>query len=108
MGLVKQQDIICLYFCFLKNLQGENEVHFLTLTSFQKSMVHWKCQTVFQTVPKPLDYFVTKWTKDPYSKMCYSYVPIGVDGDAYDIMSQDVASKVYFAGEVSKRLHAHA
>lgn len=40
--------------------------------------------------------------------MCYSYVPIGVDGDAYDIMSQDVASKVYFAGEVSKRLLAHA
>lgn len=56
-----------------------------------------------ETVPKPLDYFVTKWTKDPYSKMCYSYVPIGVDGDAYDIMSQDVASKVYFAGEATNR-----
>lgn len=54
-----------------------------------------------------MDYFITKWTKDPYSKMCYSYVPIGVDGDAYDIMSQDVASKVYFAGEVSICLHAH-
>ena len=33
--------------------------------------------------------------------MSYSYVPVGTDGDAYDIMSQDVASKVYFAGEVS-------
>ena len=54
-----------------------------------------------ETIPKPLDYFVTKWTKDPYTKMSYSYVPVGTDGDAYDIMSQDVASKVYFAGEVS-------
>ncbi|XP_055996920.1 lysine-specific histone demethylase 2-like isoform X1 [Ostrea edulis] len=56
-----------------------------------------------ETVPKPLDYFITKWTKDPLSKMSYSYIPIGVDGDAYDIMSQDVASKVFFAGEATNR-----
>ncbi|XP_062598638.1 lysine-specific histone demethylase 2-like [Saccostrea cucullata] len=56
-----------------------------------------------ETVPKPLDYFVTKWTKEPFSKMSYSYIPIGVDGDAYDIMSQDVGSKIYFAGEATNR-----
>ncbi|XP_062599986.1 lysine-specific histone demethylase 1B-like [Saccostrea cucullata] len=56
-----------------------------------------------ETVPKPLDYFVTKWTKELFSKMSYSYIPIGVDGDAYDIMSQDVASKIYFAGEATNR-----
>ena len=56
-----------------------------------------------ETIPKPLDYYVTKWTKDPHTKMSYSYVPVGTDGDAYDIMSQDVASKVYFAGEATIR-----
>lgn len=53
-----------------------------------------------QEVPDPLKYFVTRWNKDPWSLMSYSFVKTGGSGEAYDIIAEDVQGKIYFAGEV--------
>ena len=49
---------------------------------------------------KPLQYFVTRWCSDKYAKMSYSYVPVGVSGEAYEVMAREVDGKLFFAGEV--------
>lgn len=51
-------------------------------------------------VPKPQAYFVTRWGKDPYSRMAYSYVPIGCTGEEYHELASTVEDKLFFAGEV--------
>lgn len=58
------------------------------------------CNVTLQEVPDPLKYFVTRWSKDPWSQMSYSFVKTGGSGEAYDIIAEDVQGKVYFAGEV--------
>lgn len=58
------------------------------------------CDVAPQEVPDPLKYFVTRWNKDPWSQMSYSFVKTGGSGEAYDIIAEDVQGKIYFAGEV--------
>lgn len=60
------------------------------------------CNVALQEVPDPLKYFVTRWSKDPWSQMSYSFVKTGGSGEAYDIIAEDVQGKIYFAGEVRK------
>lgn len=60
------------------------------------------CYVTLQEVPEPLKYLVTRWSKDPWSQMSYSFVKTGGSGEAYDIIAEDVQGKVYFAGEVRK------
>lgn len=54
-----------------------------------------------QDVPDPVKYFVTRWCKDKWSQMSYSFVKTGGSGEAYDIIAEDVQGKIFFAGEVS-------
>ncbi|MCJ8735672.1 hypothetical protein PDJAM_G00249930 [Pangasius djambal] len=56
-----------------------------------------------QDVPDPLKYFVTRWSKDTWSQMSYSFVKTGGSGEAYDIIAEDVQGKIYFAGEATNR-----
>ncbi|XP_030644941.1 lysine-specific histone demethylase 1B [Chanos chanos] len=56
-----------------------------------------------QEVPEPLRYFVTRWSKDTWSQMSYSFVRTGGSGEAYDIIAEDVQGKVFFAGEATNR-----
>ncbi|XP_075441726.1 lysine-specific histone demethylase 2 isoform X2 [Ascaphus truei] len=56
-----------------------------------------------QEVPVPLKYFVTRWTKDPWAQMAYSYVKTGGSGEAYDILAEDIQGKIFFAGEGTNR-----
>ncbi|XP_032436131.1 lysine-specific histone demethylase 1B isoform X1 [Xiphophorus hellerii] len=56
-----------------------------------------------QEVPDPLNYFVTRWSKDVWSQMSYSFVKTGGSGEAYDILAEDVQGKVFFAGEATNR-----
>uniref|UniRef100_A0A4W6DTZ3 Lysine demethylase 1B n=1 Tax=Lates calcarifer TaxID=8187 RepID=A0A4W6DTZ3_LATCA len=56
-----------------------------------------------QEVPEPLNYFVTRWSKDMWSQMSYSFVKTGGSGEAYDILAEDVQGKVFFAGEATNR-----
>mmetsp|Transcript_42724 Transcript_42724/g.103052 ORF Transcript_42724/g.103052 Transcript_42724/m.103052 type:complete len:1054 (+) Transcript_42724:43-3204(+) len=32
------------------------------------------------TIPAPIDYVVTRWSQEPFSKMSFSYIPPGADG----------------------------
>ncbi|KAG8571873.1 hypothetical protein GDO81_011814 [Engystomops pustulosus] len=54
-------------------------------------------------VPSPVKYFVTRWSKDPWAQMAYSYVKTGGSGEAYDILAEDIQGKVFFAGEATNR-----
>ncbi|XP_041104008.1 lysine-specific histone demethylase 1B [Polyodon spathula] len=56
-----------------------------------------------QEVPELMKYFVTRWSKDIWSQMAYSFVKTGGSGEAYDIIAEDVQGKVFFAGEATNR-----
>ncbi|XP_040288659.1 lysine-specific histone demethylase 1B isoform X1 [Bufo bufo] len=56
-----------------------------------------------QEVPSPVKYFVTRWSKDPWAQMAYSFVKTGGSGEAYDILAEDVQGKIFFAGEATNR-----
>uniref|UniRef100_A0A3Q2CQ89 [histone-H3]-N(6),N(6)-dimethyl-L-lysine(4) FAD-dependent demethylase n=1 Tax=Cyprinodon variegatus TaxID=28743 RepID=A0A3Q2CQ89_CYPVA len=56
-----------------------------------------------QDVPDPLSYFVTRWSKDEWSQMSYSFVKTGGSGEAYDVLAEDLQGKVFFAGEATNR-----
>ncbi|CAH1773154.1 unnamed protein product [Owenia fusiformis] len=58
-----------------------------------------------EDVPKPTKYYVSHWSSDPYSKMAYSYVPVGCDASVFDQIARSVADKLYFAGEATNRQH---
>nr|AZL94585.1 polyamine oxidase [Nephromyces sp. MMRI] len=54
-------------------------------------------------VPKPVAAFVTRWNSDPFSRGSYSYLPPGMAGRDYDILSYPVNDKILFAGEHTMR-----
>ncbi|XP_046875001.1 lysine-specific histone demethylase 1B isoform X1 [Hypomesus transpacificus] len=56
-----------------------------------------------QEVPEPVKHFVTRWSKDTWSQMSYSFVKTGGSGEAYDVIAEDVQGKVFFAGEATNR-----
>lgn len=52
-------------------------------------------------VPRPLDYCVTRWGKDPRSRMAFSYIPPGVDGfSELRNMSKPICGQSETLGEV--------
>ncbi|XP_028404189.1 lysine-specific histone demethylase 1B-like [Dendronephthya gigantea] len=56
-----------------------------------------------ETVPDPLKSIITRWGKDPFTKMAYSFVAKDGVGEDYSTLSEDVAKKIYFAGEATNR-----
>ena len=54
-------------------------------------------------VPEPIDFFATKWGKEEFSQMSYSYVKIGASGSDYDVMAEPHTDRVLFAGEATNR-----
>ncbi|XP_063155016.1 lysine-specific histone demethylase 2 isoform X1 [Candoia aspera] len=68
-----------------------------------------QCMTVLrelfkeQEVPDPVKYFITRWNKDPWIQMAYSFVKTGGSGEAYDILAEDIQGKIFFAGEATNR-----
>ncbi|XP_073188010.1 lysine-specific histone demethylase 2 isoform X3 [Lepidochelys kempii] len=56
-----------------------------------------------QEVPDPVKYFVTRWNKDPWIQMAYSFVKTGGSGEAYDVIAEDIQGTIFFAGEATNR-----
>lgn len=56
-----------------------------------------------QEVPDPTQFFVTRWSSDPWIQMAYSFVKTGGSGEAYDIIAEEIQGMVYFAGEATNR-----
>ncbi|XP_010071247.1 PREDICTED: lysine-specific histone demethylase 1B isoform X2 [Pterocles gutturalis] len=80
-----------------------------TIQNLDDKQVVQQCMTVLrelfkeQEVPDPVKFFVTRWSKDPWLQMAYSFVKTGGSGEAYDIMAEDIQGKVFFAGEATNR-----
>ncbi|KAK4405111.1 Lysine-specific histone demethylase 11 [Sesamum angolense] len=54
-------------------------------------------------VPDPVQAVCTRWGQDQFSYGSYSYVAIGASGDDYDILAENVADRVFFAGEATNK-----
>ncbi|KAM5158411.1 lysine-specific histone demethylase 2 [Mantella aurantiaca] len=81
----------------------------LTIKDMDDKQVVKQCMAVLremfkeQEVPVPVKYFVTRWAKDHWAQMAYSYVKTGGSGEAYDIIAEDIQGKIFFAGEATNR-----
>ena len=56
-------------------------------------------------VREPVEALVTRWDSDAFARGSYSYIPVGGSGLYYDVMSEPVGSRVFFAGEATERDH---
>uniref|UniRef100_A0A8D2J6Q3 L-amino-acid oxidase n=1 Tax=Varanus komodoensis TaxID=61221 RepID=A0A8D2J6Q3_VARKO len=80
-----------------------------TIKNLDDKQVLQQCMTVLrelfkeQEVPDPVKYFVTRWNKDPWIQMAYSFVKTGGSGEAYDILAEDIQGTIFFAGEATNR-----
>ena len=54
-------------------------------------------------VPAPNAVLTSRWRSDRYSLGSYSYNPVGVSSNAYDIIAEPHGDRVYFAGEHTSR-----
>ncbi|XP_016484866.2 lysine-specific histone demethylase 1 homolog 1-like [Nicotiana tabacum] len=54
-------------------------------------------------VPDPLQAVCTRWGQDQFCCGSYSYVAIGASGDDYDILSESVGDRLFFAGEATNK-----
>uniref|UniRef100_G1MUN3 [histone-H3]-N(6),N(6)-dimethyl-L-lysine(4) FAD-dependent demethylase n=1 Tax=Meleagris gallopavo TaxID=9103 RepID=G1MUN3_MELGA len=80
-----------------------------TIKNLDDKQVLQQCMTVLrelfkeQEVPDPVKFFVTRWSKDPWLQMAYSFVKTGGSGEAYDIIAEDIQGTIFFAGEATNR-----
>ncbi|XP_062836737.1 lysine-specific histone demethylase 2 isoform X2 [Anolis carolinensis] len=80
-----------------------------TIKNLDDKQVVQQCMAVLrelfkeQEVPDPVKYFITRWNKDPWIQMAYSFVKTGGSGEAYDIIAEDIQGKIFFAGEATNR-----
>jgi monoamine oxidase len=58
---------------------------------------------VGRAVPDPTHVTVSRWHGDPFSFGSYSYVPVGADSRAYDVLAAPVGDRLFFAGEATSR-----
>lgn len=87
---------------------------------FTDDQIVWECWNVLQRVcsktfiPHPIDYCVTRWSKDRYARGSFSYCPPGIDGEkelavmSEPIYSDSIMNKypmIMFAGEATSRYH---
>ncbi|KAK9056978.1 hypothetical protein SSX86_024343 [Deinandra increscens subsp. villosa] len=56
-------------------------------------------------VPNPIQSVCTKWGDDPLSYGSYSHVRVHSSGSDYDILAENVGSRLFFAGEATNRQH---
>jgi len=54
-------------------------------------------------VPDPIDYFITRWSQDPFSQGSYSYIPVGASVEDRETLAQPASKRILFAGEATHR-----
>lgn len=54
-------------------------------------------------VPNPVESICTRWGEDRFAYGSYSYVATGSSGDDYDIVSESIVDRVFFAGEATNK-----
>jgi len=58
-----------------------------------------------ESVPPPSSYLLSRWGSNPFAQMSYSYVAVGSSGEDYNIMAEEIAGKIFFAGEATNQQH---
>jgi len=53
--------------------------------------------------PDPIDYQITRWASDPYSRGSYSYNALGATPQMRDELMKPLANRLFFAGEATSR-----
>ena len=53
------------------------------------------------SIPEPQEYFITRWYSDPFSYGSYSKTGVGATLVDYNILSEPVQDKIFFAGEAT-------
>ncbi|HTL48985.1 MAG TPA: FAD-dependent oxidoreductase [Verrucomicrobiae bacterium] len=60
-------------------------------------------RVAFPGAPQPVRTRITRWATDPLACGSYSYIPTGASPDDYEILSQPVADRLFFAGEATNK-----
>jgi len=58
---------------------------------------------MYGRIPDPEAWRISRWGLDSYSCGSYSYIPVGVTGEAYDRLAEPVDGRLFFAGEATHR-----
>lgn len=56
-------------------------------------------------MPNPIQTICTRWGSDPLSYGSYSHVRVRSSGSDYDVLAENVAGRLFFAGEATNRQH---
>lgn len=56
-------------------------------------------------ISDPEAWRISRWGFDPYSYGAYSYIPVGVTGEAHDWLAEPVNGRLFFAGEATHRTY---
>ena len=54
---------------------------------------------IFKEIPAPVNYLVTRWASDPFTKGSYTSIRPDGSGEDYDTNSRTLSNKLFFAGE---------
>ncbi len=57
------------------------------------------------SVPAPTATAMSRWSWNPMAKGSYSHIPPGGSADAFDLLAEPVADRLFFAGEATSRDH---
>ncbi|CAF3699632.1 unnamed protein product [Rotaria sp. Silwood1] len=90
-------------FCFFI---GDEANRLETLTNEQAvEEVRNALQQMFpnQSIPMPIDSFVTRWKSDPFSNGSYSYISLHQTYEDMIYISKPIANKLLFAGEATSQ-----
>ncbi len=53
--------------------------------------------------PSQVDVLVSRWSQDPFTRGSYSYTPVGATMSDYDVLTEPVENRVFFAGEATTK-----
>jgi hypothetical protein len=58
-----------------------------------------------ESLPRPMQYLISRWRKDPFTRGSYSFIGPNATGRDYDLLGEPVDERVFFAGEATCRTH---